>query len=95
MELRCKGPTFSLLKWQEPYDDSAPYAQLNHLGLARIALMSTDLDADIASLKAEGVEFFSDPATPERPLPFLRFVCLKDPDGTVIELVELFPKMKP
>jgi catechol 2,3-dioxygenase-like lactoylglutathione lyase family enzyme len=95
MELRRKGPTLSLLKWQEPYDDSAPYSQLNHLGLARIALMSTDLDADIASLKTEGVEFFSDPATPERPLAFLRFVCLKDPDGTVIELVELFPKMKP
>ena len=91
MRLRFGGPALNLLRWEEPYDKSGPYAQLNHLGIARIALMSTDLDADVARLKAEGVEFFSEPVMPDGPLSFMRIVCLKDPDGTVIELVELFP----
>jgi catechol 2,3-dioxygenase-like lactoylglutathione lyase family enzyme len=95
MGLRRGGTALSLVQWEEPYDGSAPYSQLNHLGIARIALRSTDLDADIARLKSEGVEFFSDPVIPEGKLGFLRFVCLKDPDGTVIELVELFPGLNP
>lgn len=90
MQLRFGGPVLNLLEWEEPYDDSRPYEQLNHLGIARIALMSTDLDADITRLKGEGVEFFSEPVMPDGPLSFMRIVCLKDPDGTVIELVELF-----
>jgi catechol 2,3-dioxygenase-like lactoylglutathione lyase family enzyme len=94
MTLRRGGPALTLLKWEEPYNNSAPYAQLNHLGIARIALRSADLDADIARLKAEGVEFFSEPVIPDGPLSFLRIVCLKDPDGTVIELVELFPGLR-
>jgi len=94
MKLRLGGPALNLLEWEEPYDDSRPYAHLNHLGIARIALTSTDLDADVARLKAEGVEFFSEPVMPDGPLAFMRIVCLKDPDGTVIELVELFPGLK-
>jgi len=94
MQLRRGGPALNLLKWEDPYDNSAPYAQLNHIGIARIALKSTDLDADITRLKAEGVEFFSEPVIPDGPLSFLRIVCLKDPDGTVIELVELFPGLR-
>ena len=70
MELRFGGPVLNLLEWEEPYDNSTPYAQLNHLGIARIALMSTDLDADITRLKAEGIEFFSEPVIPDGPLPF-------------------------
>ena len=94
MELKSGGTALNLLEWEEPYDDSEPYSLLNHLGIARIALKSTDLDADVARLKAEGVEFLSDPVIPDGPLAFLRIVCLKDPDGTVIELVELFPGLR-
>jgi len=94
MTLRRGGPALNLLKWEEPHDTSVPYAQLNHLGIARIALRSADLDADITRLKAEGVVFFSEPVIPDGPLSFLRIVCLKDPDGSVIELVELFPGLR-
>ena len=86
------GSLIDLIEWEDPFDASAPYASINHLGIAHLTLQTSNLDADISILRAHGVEFFSDPATPERPLAFLRFVCLKDPDGTVIELVELFPK---
>ncbi len=85
------GSLIDLIEWKDPYDDSAPYSNVNHIGIARITLQSTNLDADISKLSDQGVEFFSEPAQPDGPLAFLKFVCLRDPDGTVIELVELFP----
>ncbi len=78
-----------LLEWQEPTDAAPPYAHLYHLGIARIALATDDLDADMAELKSHGVEFLSEPATValEGQAP-TRFVCFKDPDGTILELVQ-------
>ncbi|MDG2334221.1 MAG: VOC family protein [Myxococcota bacterium] len=79
-----------LLEWKHPSDSAPPYAKLNHLGIARIALASSDLDGDMARLKSEGVEFISEPATVVwEGHPDSKFVCFKDPDGTVLELVEL------
>ena len=78
-----------LLEWQQPTDDSPPYPHLYHLGIARIALSTDDLDSDMARLQAEGVEFLSEPATVElEGQPPTRFVCFKDPDGTILELVQ-------
>ncbi len=80
------SPTLiDLLEWKDPTDPAPPYAHLYHLGLARIAMTTADLDADVAELAEMGVEFISDPAT----LGASRFVCFKDPDGTVLELVEM------
>lgn len=81
--------TIDLLQWQEPHDPSPPYPHLYHYGIARVALASSDLDADMQRLAAAGAEFLSSPAelggdTGAR----VRFVCFKDPDGTVLELVE-------
>ncbi len=81
--------TIDLLQWIEPHDDAAPYPHLYHYGIARIALTTSDLDGDMARLKSAGVEFISDPVqlvpdSPSSP----RFVCFKDPDGTVLEFVE-------
>ena len=78
-----------LLEWQEPRDMTPPYPHLYHLGIARIALATDDLDADMARLAAAGVEFLSEPATVELAgQPPTRFVCFRDPDGTFLELVE-------
>jgi catechol 2,3-dioxygenase-like lactoylglutathione lyase family enzyme len=79
-----------LLEWQSPHDGSPPYPHLYHYGLARLALSTSDLDADLATLAAMGVELVGPPArvvvdgVPSGG----RFVCFKDPDGTVLELVE-------
>ena len=81
------GMMIDLLEWQEPTDTAAPYPHLYHLGIARIALASDDLDGDIARLAAAGVEFLSEPASVTLGCMTSRFVCFRDPDGTVLELV--------
>ncbi len=77
-----------LLEWQDPSDDAPPYPHLYHLGIARIALASDDLDADMARLRSQGVKFLSEPASVTMSGRTSRFVCFRDPDGTVLELVQ-------
>jgi len=91
MQLRDSNPPFviDLLQWKNPSDSEAPYSKLNHLGIARIALYSSDLDADLAELRERNVEIVSEPASVIwENGPSSRFVCFKDPDGTVLELVQ-------
>ncbi|HIF94897.1 MAG TPA: SDR family NAD(P)-dependent oxidoreductase [Myxococcales bacterium] len=67
------------------YSAAAPYSELNPLGTARIALYPSDLDADPEELRASGVEIIGSPATVLwNDRPSSRFVCFKDPDGTVL-----------
>jgi len=79
-----------LLEWQSPRDESPPYPHLYHYGLARLALATSNMDADLATLASMGVELVGPPArvmidgVPSGG----RFVCFKDPDGTILELVE-------
>lgn len=78
-----------LLEWKEPRDESAPYAHLYHYGIARVALATNDMDGDMQKLTAAGAVFISEPAQmPADSGSRARFVCFKDPDGTVLELVE-------
>jgi len=78
-----------LLEWKEPRDESPPYPHLYHYGIARVALATSDLDGDMKKLEAAGAEFISEPAQmPEGSGSRARFVCFRDPDGTVLELVE-------
>ncbi len=79
-----------LLQWLDPVDHTPQPPHLYRLGPARIALRTSDLDADLADLRARGVEPLSEPATVVWPgQPTSRIVCFRDPDGTVLELVEL------
>jgi len=80
-----------LLEWQEPTDDSPPYAHLYHVGLARLALQTTDIDADYEFLQKAGVDIVSKPATVSVSAEHgSRFFCFTDPDGTYLELVESY-----
>jgi len=90
MALEGKSTVIDLLEWQQPHDAAPPYADIFHLGIARIALQTTDLDADVEALKALGAEFVGPPATVAAlGSQGTRFVCFKDPDGTILELVEV------
>ena len=73
-----------LLQWRDPYNDAAPYAKPNHLGMAYATLLTTDLDADYAALTQQGVPFLSSPFG----VPGNRFVFFQDPDGIYLKLEE-------
>lgn len=78
-----------LLEWKSPRDDSPPYPNLYRPGLARLAMASSDLDADHAFLAEQGVDILSEPVTvwiDEHN--GSRFFCFRDPDGTFLELVQ-------
>lgn len=80
-----------LLEWTGIHSKPQKRGSLD-LGITRIAFDSDDLDADVARLKAAGVEFVSDivelrPNGPNR----VRFACFYDPDGNILELFTLFP----
>lgn len=80
-----------LLEWQSPRDNSPPYPHLYRPGLARLAMSTTDIDADYEFLKGQGVEVLSPPATVMADESRgSRFFCFKDPDGTFLELVQNF-----
>lgn len=83
-----------LLQWESPTDPTPPYPHLYHLGLARIAMTTRDMDADLEALADMGVELVGPPGRVEIDgVPVGgRFVCFKDPDGTVLELVEMPPE---
>jgi catechol 2,3-dioxygenase-like lactoylglutathione lyase family enzyme len=85
------GTMIDLLQWQDPVDDRLPYDGMNHLGIARLALATRDLDGDMEKLANAGVEFLSEhPAEVPDPLGgTTRFICFKDPDGIVVELVHM------
>ena len=92
---RRDGTTIDLLEWKEPRDGRPPYDTLSRPGIARMALTTTDLDADVAMLKARGVAFVSEEpgVVADGMGGQTRFICFKDPDGTVLELVEMGPVM--
>ncbi len=57
------------------------------VGLVRLCLSTQDLAGEVARLKAEGIEFLSAPQSGHGALADIA-VC-KDPDGTLIELIQV------
>jgi len=87
--------SIDLLEWQSPRDESPPYENLYRPGIARLALASTNIDADYAYLKSQGVEILSPPATVMmNESAGSRFFCFMDPDGTFLELVQTFNRAR-
>lgn len=68
-------------------DQSAPLTNSDR-GLVRICLATEDLERDVKRLKADGVEFLSEPKAGHAELADIA-VC-KDPDGTLIELLQVY-----
>jgi hypothetical protein len=60
------GPNCTLLdliEWKTPATERAPYPNLYHSGIARIALLTKNIHRVYEDLKAEGIKFFSEPKT--------------------------------
>jgi catechol 2,3-dioxygenase-like lactoylglutathione lyase family enzyme len=79
-----------LAEWVTPKSPGSGSPEPNRLGIPRFCLRVKHIDALVARLKVHGVEFLSD--EPQR-LDTLkrkpRFICCRDPDGLLVEMVEL------
>ena len=82
--------TLEILQWRDPFDATPAYPlPVNHLGIHRMAFATSDIEADVAALKAQGVVFVSDitPCCSGDDSPG-SIVAFYDPDGVIVELVE-------
>jgi catechol 2,3-dioxygenase-like lactoylglutathione lyase family enzyme len=85
-----RSTRIDLIEWKNPKTEGQAYPHLWHAGMCRIALRTRTLVKDYAALKAKGVEFWTEPL-----MVTLKngqeegFVCCTDPDGTVVELIQV------
>jgi catechol 2,3-dioxygenase-like lactoylglutathione lyase family enzyme len=82
------APVLDLVQFIDPPPQGQPYPTLNNIGICRLAFTVADIDKAYAELQAKGVEFVA----PLKKFPGpgggqVGFVCFKDPDGTVLELI--------
>ena len=80
----ARGARLDLIEWKQPATHGQPIEDLAQVGAARIALWTKDIDAEYERLRAEGLEFVSEPVK----MPGARFCCFRDPDGTMLELID-------
>jgi catechol 2,3-dioxygenase-like lactoylglutathione lyase family enzyme len=83
-----RGTRLDLIEWKSPPSKGKPYAKLNHLGIARIALFTKNLYDTYDELKSKGVRFISEPVVLKTPAGDTPYACFYDPDGTILELIE-------
>ncbi len=86
MQLDDGFPKIDLTEWSSP-DQQQPPGN-GDLGLVRLCLASRDLASDYEMLVARGVRFLSPPQTTQDGKADIA-VCV-DPDGSLIELIQLY-----
>jgi glyoxylase I family protein len=84
-----------LLEWTHPKSPTRPQPQANDPGAPRIALRVRNVEAAYRDLCEAGVEFITEPAGPDPKLGIANVVCCRDPDGFIVELVELASARRP
>ena len=78
-----------LCEWIEPRAHGEA-ADIRQFGIPRICLRAKNLDALVEDLSSQGVEFITDrPQVITTLARSPRFICCKDPDGVIVEFVEL------
>ena len=80
-----RGTRIDLIEWIDPPTKGSPPPDLAHAGAARIALLTVGIQEEYERLRQAGVEFLSEPVQIRGGM---RFCCFKDPDGTILELID-------
>jgi catechol 2,3-dioxygenase-like lactoylglutathione lyase family enzyme len=87
-------PFLDIIQFLDPPTAGETYPTLSNVGIARLCFEVEDLDAAVAHLRANGVEFVG-PVSPYETAPGIRpggvearFVCFRDPDGTILEYAQ-------
>ena len=82
------APVLDLVQFIDPPTQGQPYSTLNNVGICRIAFAVKDIERAYADLKKMDVQFVAPLKTIAGPGDrTASFVCFKDPDGTILELI--------
>jgi catechol 2,3-dioxygenase-like lactoylglutathione lyase family enzyme len=88
--LELSGTNLELIEYVTPRGTQQEHSQTSDIASAHVAFQIDDMDTLRLELEKRGARFVSDPVTiPEGPWMGRRVVYLRDPDGIVIELVEV------
>jgi hypothetical protein len=79
-----------LIQWLEPearFPTTPPATTAPRI----LAIRTENVRAAYDDLRSRGVEFITAPRGPDEPTGIEAVVCCRDPDGTVVELIEYMP----
>lgn len=88
------GPMVDLIQWSAPEARFPDPARADDEVPRIIAFRTTDIHGAYADLKAKGIDFARDVFVPDEPLGIVGSVCCRDPNGNLIELIELEPGVR-
>jgi catechol 2,3-dioxygenase-like lactoylglutathione lyase family enzyme len=83
------GPMIDLIEWLEPKADFPDPAQVRATVPRIIAFRTRNVHTAYAELSAAGVRFTQAVYTPEEALGIVGTACCYDPNGNIIEMIEL------
>jgi glyoxylase I family protein len=89
-----EGPMLDLIEWVEPRASFPDPAGSDEAVPRIIAFRTRNIGAAHQALAAAGVPFVSELHRPERALGVAGSVCCRDPNGNLIELIELAPGVR-
>lgn len=87
---RGDDSTVELVQWIKPHNPERAYPiPVNHIGMHRTAFLTGDIEADVATLRSQGVQFLSG-ITPccSGEDSSSSIIAFYDPDGTIVELAD-------
>lgn len=88
------GPMIDLLQWLEPVAAFPDPARVGETVPRIIAFRTRNVHAAYEALSAAGVRFTQPPHTPTEALGIVGTACCYDPNGNIIELIELEPGVR-
>lgn len=89
------GPMLDLIRWLEPKSDGQDQTVPKDMRIPRIlAYRATNVRVLYDELRAEGFEFTNDFTGPFPELGIIGVCCVKDPDGAIVEFMELEPGVR-
>lgn len=80
-----------LIEWLEPAPEPPSPRPLSQRVPRIIALRTRNVRAAYDDLRARGIEFVTEPRSPDPKTGVVAVVCCRDPDGLIVELIEYEP----
>jgi glyoxylase I family protein len=88
------GPMIDLIEWVEPLAEFPDPGERGETVPRIIAFRTRGVHAAYLALSASGVTFTQPPHTPREALGIVGTACCYDPNGYIIELIELEPGVR-